>query len=90
MYSYIEIGKQRLVTCPLCPRKRTFVSALSMSALCQKQTWLGYRKGNLSANIRVLVSIDSDPELHKRRLGNKRPKNAIHPRERVRTCFSVN
>jgi hypothetical protein len=24
--------------CPLCPQKRTFVEALSMSALCQKQT----------------------------------------------------
>jgi hypothetical protein len=24
--------------CPLCPQKRTFVSALSMSALCQKRT----------------------------------------------------
>ena len=33
-----EIGKQRLVTRPLCPQKRTFVRALSTSALCQKQT----------------------------------------------------
>jgi hypothetical protein len=26
--------------CPLCPQKRTFVSALSVSALCHKRTWL--------------------------------------------------
>jgi hypothetical protein len=25
--------------CPFYPSKRTFLSALSMSALCQKQTW---------------------------------------------------
>ena len=25
-------------SCPLCPQKRTFVSALSMSALCQQRT----------------------------------------------------
>ena len=42
------------------------LSAGGTSAKCQKQTWLGYRDGKLSANIRVLVSIDSDPELHRR------------------------
>jgi hypothetical protein len=30
-----ELGKQRLVTVRFAPKKRTFVSALSMSALCQ-------------------------------------------------------
>ena len=40
--------------CPLSPQKRTFVSALSMSALCQKQTFGGAgltRVGCLAARI---------------------------------------
>jgi hypothetical protein len=31
----IDIGKPAVGHCPLCPQKRTFVSALSMSTLCQ-------------------------------------------------------
>ena len=48
------------------PQRRTFISSNGTSAMCQKQTWLGYREGKLSANISVLTSIDSNPELHRK------------------------
>jgi hypothetical protein len=35
--------EQRLVNVRFAPQKRTFVSALSMSALCQKQTPISVR-----------------------------------------------
>ena len=43
--------------CPLCPQKRTFVSALSMSALCHKRTssvrWMQWRAALLTHGCRL-------------------------------------
>ena len=46
----VSSKRNRRVAAKVDPQKRTFVSALSMSALCQKRTWARENFANQIAN----------------------------------------